>query len=437
MELRNIRYSSGKSYVFLAWALSIGFRLIFRKIYMHRRYEVPVRTPVILVANHPTAFIDPILFCSFFSPPVYNMTRGDIFAKPLFRKILMDFNMFPVFRRRDGYESRDRNDEVFEFCKKKLNNDQLVCIFVEGEHHLDRRVLPLQKGAARIAFGTYEAGGLENLQILPVGCNYDFGDRTRDEAKVVVGSPIMVKDYWETYQKSTGAAVSALCKDIHTALRDICLHIEDREDDVLVEQVLTLFRNDQTKRFFPVLEDSDGGFFSERAITRAINVLPAPEKALLKQQAQHYFDALADSGIADAALRHPKYSALRWRIYLLVFALPAALGGILSWPVRAFTRWLAAKTVKKKEFYTSVLLGVGTLSGLFYAAVLCGLAWAFCWPWLAVLALSLPLWTWLFLTYRELLSSYWAARKATNTPQRETLLALRPDYAPLLRHDAH
>ena len=30
--------------------------------------------------------------------------------------------MFPVFRQRDGYQGRDRNDEVFEFCQQKLQD---------------------------------------------------------------------------------------------------------------------------------------------------------------------------------------------------------------------------------------------------------------------------------------------------------------------------
>jgi glycerol-3-phosphate O-acyltransferase / dihydroxyacetone phosphate acyltransferase len=431
MRLSEIRYSTGKSYIFLSWTLGLAYRLIFRKIYMYRRDKVPVRTPVIIAANHPTAFVDPILFCSFFAPPVYNMTRGDIFEKPIFRKILMDFNMFPVFRRRDGYESRERNDEVFDFCRKKLKNNQLVCIFVEGEHHLDRRVLPLQKGFARIAFGTYEAEQLENLQILPVGCNYDHGERTRDVAKIIVGEPIFVKDYWSTYQESNGKAVTALCKDVHAALREVCLHVEDKADDILVEQLLTLRRTDHAGRIFPVLEDEDRNFFVEKALVEHINALPTEQKDALKAQTDLYFKGLTGEGITDAALRHPEHGDGKWLWFFLLMLVPAAVGGVLSWPIRRLARWVAAKAVKKKEFYTSVLLGIGDLSGLMYAFVLAvtGLVWGQ--YWLTGLALTLPIWTWMFLTYRDLWQRWRAARRALDCPRAGALLNERQQIVAL------
>ncbi|MBK6997471.1 MAG: hypothetical protein IPH31_22135 [Lewinellaceae bacterium] len=70
---------------------------------------------------------------------------------------------------------RDRNDEVFEYCQKKLVDGVAVNIFVEGEHHLDKRVLPLQKGIARIAFGTYENHPMEDFK-LSRWFNYIYGE---------------------------------------------------------------------------------------------------------------------------------------------------------------------------------------------------------------------------------------------------------------------
>ena len=59
----------------------------------------------------------------------------------------------------------------------------MVTIYVEGEHHLEKRVRPIQKGIVRIAFGACEKLGddLKDLQIIPVGVNYVAGDQWRDE----------------------------------------------------------------------------------------------------------------------------------------------------------------------------------------------------------------------------------------------------------------
>ena len=276
MDYRLARQSTGWLYLFLTPFIHVVYLLLFRKIYLHNRPGVKPNTPVLIAANHPTAFIDPIFFTTFFDPPVYNMTRGDIFRKPLFRKILESCNMFPVFRQRDGYQGRDRNDEVFEFCQKKLLSRVSVNIFVEGEHHLDKRVLPLQKGIARIAFGTYDRHRLEDLQIVPVGCNYIFGDRTRDEAKIIVGTPLFIKNYWPTYEQNPNAAINQLCRDILKSLKSICYHIEDPADDALAEQVLSLWRNDHPAERLPIVEHQAARFWAEKALLIADAAVPCP-----------------------------------------------------------------------------------------------------------------------------------------------------------------
>jgi 1-acyl-sn-glycerol-3-phosphate acyltransferase len=266
MDYRNWRKSSGWLYMVYHPMAHIAYRLLFKKIYLHNRQGIKADAPVLIAANHPTAFVDPILFCIFFDPPVYNMTRGDLFRKPFFRRILEGVNMFPVFRRRDGFDGRDRNDEVFEYCQRKMMEGVAVNIFVEGEHHLDKRVLPAQKGIARVAFGTYERHRLDELQIVPVGCNYISGERPRDEVQVIVGQPIFVKDYWGSYQQNPANAIAQLCRDIETALREqCCYHIEDRKDYALAEQLLEIWRNDRPAKHLPIVEHNAGRFFGRKS----------------------------------------------------------------------------------------------------------------------------------------------------------------------------
>jgi 1-acyl-sn-glycerol-3-phosphate acyltransferase len=126
MDYRNIRKSKGWIYNGILPPLQLEYTMLFRKIYVHNRKGVPANKPVLIAANHPTAFIDPILMATLFAPPVYNMTRGDVFSKPFFRKLMEQCNMFPVYRQRDGYGGRNRNDEVFEYCQKKLLVSPLV-----------------------------------------------------------------------------------------------------------------------------------------------------------------------------------------------------------------------------------------------------------------------------------------------------------------------
>src|SRR5262249_51520495 len=135
-------------------------------------------------------------------------------------------NMFPVFRVRDGFAGRDRNDEVFEYCLDKMAKKRVVTVYVEGEHHLEKHVRPVQKGIARIAFAAYERHRQDELQIIPAGCNYMFGDRARDEVTVNIGAPIYVRDYWESYQTNPAQTIQKICGDIEIALKKVCLHVE-------------------------------------------------------------------------------------------------------------------------------------------------------------------------------------------------------------------
>jgi 1-acyl-sn-glycerol-3-phosphate acyltransferase len=425
MDYRLVRQSSGWLYLVFHPLVHLTYRLLFRKIYLHNRQGVKANTPVLIAANHPTAFIDPIFFCIFFDPPVYNMTRGDIFRKPFFRKLLESVNMFPVYRRRDGYEGRDRNDEVFEYCRKKLLQGVAVNIFVEGEHHLDKRVLPAQKGIARIAFGTYERHPMDDLQIVPVGCNYIFGDRSRDEAKVIVGAPVFVKDYWPLYTQNQGAAIAQLCRDIEIALKKICYHIENRDDDALAESLLSLWRNEHPTPFLPIVEHQAARFFAEKKILDQLNERSASEKKELKKRVDAYQNALKNAGLDDDALLRPEWGSA-WRILGLAIAAPvAAVGFLAGAPVRYLSRYLTKKVVKKAEFYTSVLMGLATMLGIVYVLILLCLAWLFDWSWLVMIALLLPVLVWVSIFWKESLLRWNAARKAAVHSAKNELLRLR------------
>lgn len=425
MDYRYARQSTGWFYLFFTPFIHVVYRLLFRKIYLHNRSGVKVNTPVLIAANHPTAFIDPIFFTSFFDPPVYNMTRGDIFRKPIFRKFLMSCNMFPVFRQRDGYQGRDRNDEVFEFCQQKLQKRVAVNIFVEGEHHLDKRILTAQKGIARIAFGTYERHRQEDLQIVPAGCNYINGECTRDEAKIIVGEPLFIKDYWPAYEQNPGATIKKLCRDIENSLKQVCYHIENREDDTLVEKLLVIWRTDHPAMHLPVVEHQASRFFGEKDLIDRLNMLPTEEKDSIRVQVNEYFDTLEQAGLKDEGLMHPEHASIPWTVFLVLTAPIAISGFMIGWPVRWLVYNTAARTVKKREFYTSVLMGLAVIYGGFYLLGLVVTGFLTDSPSLITFALMMPLLAWLSIFWKETLVRSKAAIKAKFHPKRAQILELR------------
>lgn len=423
--------STGKVYPYLVplggHSMFIGF---MRKVHVNNRHGVPSDRPVLLAANHPTAFLDPFLLCTFLDPPIYNMTRGDIFAKPFFRKMLQSINMFPVFRVRDGYTGRDRNDEVFEYCVDKLYHRRVVTIYVEGEHHLEKKVRPVQKGIARIAFAAFERHQLDDLQIIPAGCNYVFGDRPREEAMVNIGQPILVKDYWADYQRDPAGTIQRLCKDVEIALQSVCYHIEHDSDALLAEQLLTLHRSAHPEAPLPIYAFNSRRFAAEKSVLDRLNALPPDEKNALRERAAPYFSALEKAGLDDAALVNPQWGNGWWLLFLVVGFAPWLLGYLSSWPLVHIIRAIADKKVKKREFYSSVRIGLGLLLGTpYYLLLVLPFLLTGRPAWIA-LGLMLPLLGWFAQFYMDMWKRWRAARKALTHKQRDALLAQRAAILP-------
>ncbi|MEZ4966143.1 MAG: 1-acyl-sn-glycerol-3-phosphate acyltransferase [Saprospiraceae bacterium] len=417
--------STGKLYPYIAQLSYAMYYAMFRKIYIFNRLGVPTDQPVLLAANHPTAFVDPCLLCSYLDPPIYNMTRGDVFRKPLFRKLMESINMFPVYRVRDGYGQRDRNDEVFEYCIGKLKEQRVVTIYVEGEHHLEKRVWPCQKGIARIAFAAFERHRLENLQVIPAGCNYVAGDRPRDEVMINIGLPIFVRDYWDFYQENPTGAIQRLCADIEQALRSICYHVQSEDDDLLAEHLLELDRNTHTDPSFPVVRYDGARFFREKALLDRLNLLSEPEKEHLGGQISQYYQALRKAGLNDDILMSRRLvGPFRW-LFLLAGLIPFLVGYISSQPLAVFSRRIADKKVKKREFYTSVMMGAGFIAGIVYYLLLFLIMLLIGNPFWIALGLLLPFLGWFSQFYREKWEEVVHAIKALRHPLRGDLLHVR------------
>ena len=84
--------------------ITLAFRLYFKKIQHFGAEKIPLGKPLIFSVNHPTGFFEPtVLACTFWEHDFYFITRGDMFKKPFYRRILESFFMIPIYRFRDGF----------------------------------------------------------------------------------------------------------------------------------------------------------------------------------------------------------------------------------------------------------------------------------------------------------------------------------------------
>jgi glycerol-3-phosphate O-acyltransferase / dihydroxyacetone phosphate acyltransferase len=420
--------SKGFLYNIFVHSTQLGLFVFLRKIHFHNIKGVPADKPVILAVNHPTAFMDPLLLCAFLEPPIYNMTRGDIFAVPFWRKVLESCNMFPVFRVKDGYTDRNRNDEVYEYINNKMLNRRVVTIFVEGEHHIDKRLRPIQKGIVRIAFGAMEQNTslLEDLQIIPVGVNFVAGDQYRDEAMVNIGTPILVRDYLDIYQQNPNVATRQLTQAIQNGLKPLCFQLEHEGDDVLAEQLLIMHRSENPQPFLPAQVGTNARFLSEKAVLDRLNALPLAEKESLSAKTQQYFAQLEKYGLQDFALLNKKSGSFGWFLLVIIGFVPYLIGRIGALPFSFPAKRIADAKAKKREFYSSVLFGSGQVLGLIWYLLILVIALFSMKPLWIAFALMLPLLGWFSAIYVDIWTKFSAVRKAQSHSKLEELLIQRP-----------
>ena len=81
-------------------------------------------------------------------------TRADVFRKPVWRWLLLRFNMMPVFRAIDRAPNMaERNKATFEAAHDRLEQGAVCGIFPEAGHLGERRIRRVRNVTARLIVG--------------------------------------------------------------------------------------------------------------------------------------------------------------------------------------------------------------------------------------------------------------------------------------------
>lgn len=213
--------------------LSIGMFFYFRRIKIYNIENVSKNKPVLLLSNHQNALLDALLIatkCGRFS---YFLTRAAVFKKSFVSKILKSLQMLPVYRIRDGWSTITNNNAIFETCSELLNKGEAIVIFPEGSHNLKRTVRPLSKGFTRIVFDTLEKYPETDLQLIPVGLNFENAEKFPDSTSIFFGEPIDAKDFSFEDKKQN---VVHLKTKIQSEISKLTTHIpQDNYDNILTK----------------------------------------------------------------------------------------------------------------------------------------------------------------------------------------------------------
>ena len=412
----------------------IALCVTFRKIYFSGATRIPDDKPVILAINHPTSFIEPCLLSVLLPMPLYFLARGNLFNKAWAAKILKAFHIFPIYRKKDGSFGQIKNNiRVLDKSFDAIARGKTFLIMAEGNCIQEKRLRPLRKGTARLAFGSIDKYPDLDTHIVAVGVNYTYPDDFRSEVMFDFGKPIPVQNFMDTYRVAPQKAIKQLTAKLEDELRPLVIIIEKKEDEDLAEFFFTLYRNENDHPILPIIEKHNPKRLqSEISIARSINDFSEEKKTLLKKEIQQYEQMLKEEKVTDWAILHPSYFGWLSLFIAILGFMPFAIGYLGNYLPIKLAAFIKNNYVAEVEDKMSVAIVVGLAATLLYYLLLA----IICFLYGNVLCIAfitlLPFWGYFALIYKEYVQKCTSALKAKNCTSIEKLLYKREEVKRLL-----
>lgn len=390
-------------YFFLKPLVQIALKVYFRNIYISGRENIPINKPFIIAMNHPTAFLEPVIMAANLKKPVHFLVRGDHFNKSFYRFLLKRGKMVPVFRQKEsGFGSLKNNYDTFSLCYEYIAKGEIVALFPEGRTENEKRLRPLQRGIARIAFGTLsQFPEMEDLYILPIGVNYSEPLSFRGSAMLHIGDAISVRTYLKNRDTPD---YQQLLIDLALNLKNNMVIIEKESDEKLIECCLMMTRNLTTYPFLPVYGYQDNRLRLEQNVSTFLN-FHAPEslKIELGLKIESYTSLLNKWNIDDKVVSSNYKS--HWVTSIPLFSLLSLLGYLFAAPPAIFAEWITKNKVYHLSFKSPVRFGAGLGAFILYALIFC------------IFAFIISIWIipgFIFMSFNAYFSLYYREKQALN-----------------------
>ena len=153
----------------------------------------PEEVSVLIAGNHCNCLMDALVLLQARKEPTAFVARADIFKNPFIARILGNLRILPIYRQRDGADSKAKNIAVFDNVVECLESGMAFSIFPEGTHRPHRSLLPIKKGVFRIAQQAVAANPDRKVVVVPMGLEYDDYFNIMRPVTISFGSPMEIK----------------------------------------------------------------------------------------------------------------------------------------------------------------------------------------------------------------------------------------------------
>lgn len=354
-------------YGLLKFALSYATRKYFVHINILNEDKIPSDKPVLLLPNHRSAFMDPIVIASQMRRTTYFLVRGESFNNPTMVKLFNRLKMIPIYRREHDPDKVGQNKDIFKYCHQLMEKNGCLMIFPEGICQTKYTLAPLKAGTARIALEA-EAKNDFNLDIhmIPVGINYSNPHRFRGNLTIDVGDPIKPIDFKAQYEENQWEAVNELTSAIEKGLLKRIITVEDQEQIRTVLHIEKLFQGSAPDHPF----DTGDWHQTRKGINEFIDKNKKSDSEAFEQfetRLSSYVGTLQRLGVEkNASLINQSGRKVSRKIVLkfltLILGFPLFIVSILLHILPfQITRTLSLKVVKRVDFMGSVAMALGLL----------------------------------------------------------------------------
>ena len=337
----------------------------YRKIDVIGAKDVPDSGPVIFTPNHQNALMDALaILCTKNRQPVF-VARADIFQKPLIIAVLNFLRILPIFRKRDGGNSSDNNQETFDLILKVLHAHYAVGIMPEGTHNEIKRLRMLQKGVFRLAMQAQEKyGNIPMVKIIPVGIEYTSINKFRSDVMVRYGTAVELSDFYDQYAENHARAFKQMQDALMEKMREGMIDIASEQYYSEIERLRVLYQTQAMQHFGLDDHKAEDRLQAQQKTIAALQQYERTqpdEMSTLCHEVRNYLAIIKKQDFDDWVIERKPASlaGLIARSILALFGIPFWILGVIFNYLPYKITILASRNVKDPQFVSSVQFVAG------------------------------------------------------------------------------
>lgn len=292
-------------YSIIRWLTRFTLKAYFRKVVVKGKENIPTVGPVIFVANHPSAFMDPMVIGIYAGRSLHFVAAAEFMGRGLrswfYRKQL---HMIPVYRPTTTTgDTSKMNKEMFAKSYELLARGGALVIFPEGNSITEKRLRKLKTGTARIALGTRDHSEGVEVSIVPVGLNYSNPHRFQSEVFVNIGEPVTTKGF-----ASDQEGAVALTDEIERQLKKTVIHVEHEELDSVIKKAELIMKSRpglQAGKASAKSASNDDGFTLHQRLIQSMQTVHEDRPDMIQEiemRLDAYLGKIRQMGISDRAI---------------------------------------------------------------------------------------------------------------------------------------